>query len=279
MIIRIYIFLFLFASCDQNTDYDKSSKLALKSDTLLSQNKLDEAETIITQAISLDSSNHIDYNNLGILRMKRGLPKEQIIESFIKSMTIKPDYGAAIYNLANFYYEIKDYSNSIAFCTKYLVIARNEKEIKNDISRIYTIRSESKNLKFQFFEALVDSDSAIILNPNSFWAYKERGSAYRQLHQYDEAIKNYSKALEINPGYAQAYNGLAICYDDSKIDLNKAIQNYTKAITLDPQSAAFVYNRGACLYDNGFRNKALPDFRKADSLGKPEAKYYLKKYY
>ena len=193
-------------------------------------------------------------------------------------MTINPYYETAVYNLANFYYDTKDYPSTIIFCTKYLALTKNKRETANDISHIYTIRSESKNLKRLFVEALIDSDSAITLNPNSYWAYKERGSAYRQLHQYREAIKNYSKALEINPGYAQAYNGLAICYDDGKIDFRKAVQNYTKAVELDPQSAAYIYNRGAFFYDNGFKEKALPDLRKADSLGKSEAKSYLKKY-
>lgn len=274
----ICLFLPFVLSCNNKPQYNKSLNLALKSDTLLLQNKLDEAETIIAEAIRLDNSNHIAYNNLGVLRRKRGMTHQEIIEPFVKSLTIRPDYETAVYNLADFYYHLKDYKNSIIYCTKYLVLAKNNNEASNDIAHIYTIRSESKNLDKKFTGAILDSDSALIFNPNSYGAYKERASAYRELRQFDEAIKNYLKAIDIKPDYAQAYNGLGICYDDGKKDLNKALQYYTKAIDLDSQNAIYVYNRGACLFDNGLKEKALSDLRKADSLGKQEAKSYLEKY-
>jgi protein O-GlcNAc transferase len=273
-----YFLLFIATACNSTNQRDKSLMLALKSDTLIEENKLDEADVMVREAIKLDPENYIAYNNLGILRMKRNLSAAEVTEPLLKSLSINPYYETAANNLANYYHEIKDYPNAIIFSTKYLVLARHMRQPKGDISHVYTIRSESENMIKRFREAILDSDSALTYNPSSFWAYKERGSAFRQLYFHDEAIKNYMKALEINPTFAQAYNGLAICYDDGKIDFNKALLNYTKAIELDPKSGTYVYNRGACLYDNGFKEKAFLDFKKADSLGKSEAKFYLKKY-
>jgi tetratricopeptide (TPR) repeat protein len=274
----IYIILIFMTACSSKDERDKSLTLALRSDTLIEENRLDEAEIIINEAIKLDKENHIAYNNLGILRIRQNLSSELVLEPLIKSLSINPYYEMAAYNLANYYHEIKDYPNAIIFCTKYLVLIRNSKEATGNISHIYAIRSESKNIGKQFHEAILDSDSALSYNPNSFGAYKERGSAYRELRQFDEAIRNYSKAIDINPDYAQAYNGLAICLDNGKKDFNGALQYYTKAIDLDSQSATYIYNRGACLFDNGFKDKALPDLIKADKLGKQEAKSYLEKY-
>ncbi len=36
--------------------------------------------------------------------------------------------------------------------------------------------------------------------------YNNRGNAYVEKGQYDQAILDFNKALEINPGYAEAYN-------------------------------------------------------------------------
>jgi len=275
---RFIPILFLLVSCTDKSQSNKSFALALKSDTLIIQNRLSEAEQVIKEAIHLDSSNYIAYNNLAIVRIKTNSPSEKVVDAFTKSLAINPYYATALFSLTNFYYDKKDYSNAIIYSTKYLSILKKGSESDSDISRLYTIRAESRNMKKEFDEALLDSDSALNYNKNSYWAYKERGSAYRQLNLYTDAITNYSKALDINPAYAQAYNGLAICYDDAKIDFNKALINYTKAIELDPKNGTYVYNRGACLYDNGFKEKARPDFIKADSLGKFEAKSYLKKY-
>jgi len=271
------LFLFL-VSCADKSQSNKSFALALKSDTLIIQNRLSEAEEVIQEAIRLDSSNYIAYNNLAIVRIKTNSPSENVVAAFTKSLAINPYYATALYSLTNFYHDKLDYSNAIIYSTKYLNLFKKGSESDSDISRLYTIRAESRNMKGEFNEALLDSDSALSYSTNSYWAYKERGSAYRQLHLYNDAIKNYLNALDINPTYDQAYNGLAICYDDGKIDFNKAIINYTKAIELAPKSGTYIYNRGACLYDNGFKEKARPDFIKADSLGKVEAKSYLKKY-
>lgn len=275
----IFVFLLiLITSCGANNNYRESIDLALSSDSLLLQDRLDEAEILIAQAIKLDSNNHIAYNNLGVLKRKRGLSNKEVVEPFLKSLTISPDYQTAIYNLADFYSHIGDYSNSIVYCNRFLNIGKRNNEPANDMARIYTIRSEANNTKNQFLNAILDSDSALTLNPDSYWAYKERGSAYRELHKFDQAIENYMKAIEIKPDFAQAYNGLALCYDNGKKDLKMALQNYDKAISLNPESATYLYNRGACLFDNGFKEKALSDLIKADELGKREAKTYLQKY-
>lgn len=275
----IPILLLLLVSCTDKSQSNKSFALARKSDTLINQNRLSEAEQVIQEAINLDSSNYIAYNNLAILGIKTNSHPKKVVDAFTKSLTINPYYATAFYNLTNFYYAKHDYSNAIIYSTKYLNLFRNGSDSNSHISHLYTIRAESRNLKGEYIEALLDSDSALNYSTNSCWTYKERGSAYRQLHLYDDAIINYLKALDINPTYAQAYNGLAICQDEGKLDFNEAIINYTKAIELDPKSGTYIYNRGACLYDNGFKEKARPDFIKADSLGKIEAKSYLKKYF
>jgi tetratricopeptide (TPR) repeat protein len=274
----ILISVLFFTSCNNNHSRPKSFALALRSDTLIEQDKLSEAEIVIAESLALDSANYIALNNLGMLRMKRHLSPKEVVDPVLKALSINPSYETAAHNLANYYYEIKDYSSAINFCTQYLAIAKFKRDPAGDISRIYTIRCESKNMGKRFYEAIEDSDSALSYNANSYWAYKERASAYRQLGLYTEAIRNYLKALEINSNYAQAYNGLAICYDDGKISFDKAILNYSRAIELEPHSGTYIYNRGACLFDNGFKEKARADFLKADSLRKPEAKSYLKKY-
>ncbi len=43
-------------------------------------------------------------------------------------------------------------------------------------------------------------------------AYYNRGIAYHKKGQYNRAIQDYDKAIEINPQYADAYNNRGVVY-------------------------------------------------------------------
>lgn len=267
------------SSCCQN-DQSKNIKESLHysflSDSLINLGAFPEAGLTINKALELDPNNYVAYNNLGILYTKLNKPKEEILAAFLKSVSINPDYLMGIFNLANYYHETGDYRNSIKYCDQYVELANNGNS--NNLAHILALRGEDKNYLGDYQNAINDLENALKLNPNDAAAYKELGSSYRNLDAYDEAIKYYSKAIELKPDYSQAYDGRGICYDDGLNDFEKALSDYSKAIELNPKSGTYFFNRGALLFDNNLRKEALPDLKKADSLGKVDAKEYLKKY-
>ncbi|MBW5398273.1 tetratricopeptide repeat protein, partial [Brachyspira pilosicoli] len=50
-------------------------------------------------------------------------------------------------------------------------------------------------------EAIKDYDKAIELNPNNGAFYNNRGVSKENLEEYNEALKDYKKALELDPNY------------------------------------------------------------------------------
>jgi len=91
--------------------------------------------------------------------------------------------------------------------------------------------------------AIKDYDRAIALNPNDTAAYNNRGLAYADLNKHERAIKDYDKAIALNPALAEAYSNRGLAY----AELNKyerAIEDYDKAIELNPNYAAAYGNRG-----------------------------------
>ena len=78
-----------------------------------------------------------------------------------------------------------------------------------------------------------DYTKAIELNPNDANAYNERGVLHYAIDKYPEAIADYTKAIEINPKYVFAYFNRGLIYQDLK-KYEEAIADYTKAIELDP---------------------------------------------
>ena len=80
--------------------------------------------------------------------------------------------------------------------------------------------------------------------------------------EFDEAVKEFSIALEKNPDHAMAHLGLAITY----MQMNKnqeAMSEFNRTIALAPEMAATYADRGV-LYDRmGEYEKALADYRRA----------------
>ena len=54
------------------------------------------------------------------------------------------------------------------------------------------------------------------------------GAVFAGEGKFYEAIKNYKKAIKINPNYAQGYNNLAVALQKLE-KLNEAVENYKKA--------------------------------------------------
>jgi tetratricopeptide (TPR) repeat protein len=66
--------------------------------------------------------------------------------------------------------------------------------------------------------------------------YNIRGIAYGKKGEYDNAIADYTRAIEIDPNDAWAYCNRGGAYDE-KGDYDKAIADYTQAIEIDPKDA------------------------------------------
>ena len=72
--------------------------------------------------------------------------------------------------------------------------------------------------------------------------YSNQGIEKYEAGNYQGAIDDWSKAIEINPQNAIAYNNRGSAKDDLG-DHQGAITDYTKAIGIDPQNANAYINR------------------------------------
>lgn len=70
------------------------------------------------------------------------------------------------------------------------------------------------------------------------------------MDRWEEAIKSYSRQLEVEGATSKALNNRAFC----KAKLNQfsdAILDYTKAFQVDPGNFHALHNRGICLQRTG----------------------------
>jgi tetratricopeptide (TPR) repeat protein len=103
--------------------------------------------------------------------------------------------------------------------------------------------------------------------------YFYRGVAYYHKAEYDGAIFYFSKAIEINPKDAKAYNNRGLAYD-KKGEHDLAISDYTKALEIDPGDGMAYDNRGAAYFEKGEYEQAILDYSKAIEINPRDAVVY-----
>ena len=94
------------------------------------------------------------------------------------------------------------------------------------------ITSEEKEQEYE--KAIEDYTKAIELKPDLAIAYNNRGNAYKGKGEFDVAIQDFNKAIELNPQFTIAYNNRGNAYRD-KGEFDVAIQDFNKAIEVNPQ--------------------------------------------
>lgn len=93
-------------------------------------------------------------------------------------------------------------------------------------------------------------------------SHTELGSAYYQQNKYGIALDEFNYAVQIDPEYGQAYNGLGLVYaalgEDAKADAN-----FNKAIQVEPKSSESHNNYGIFLCDRKRYDESIPHFLEA----------------
>ena len=101
----------------------------------------------------------------------------------------------------------------------------------------------------------------------------QQGNFLMTLRQIDEAIKSYSRAIELNRYYAEAYNNRGVAYNQNG-EYDFAIADFTKMVELKPNDPLAHRNRGAAHANHGDYGLALSDFDKAIDLNPDDSKVY-----
>ncbi|MBA3704951.1 MAG: tetratricopeptide repeat protein [Bacteroidetes bacterium] len=103
----------------------------------------------------------------------------------------------------------------------------------------------------------------IVKYPDSKIAYNNRGYMYNEFGQYDQAIEDFNRGMQIDPKFFRLYLNRGLSYQRKK-DYQNALADYTKSIELDTSEGQSFFNRGVIYTD--MLNKydlGILDFKRA----------------
>jgi len=146
-----------------------------------------------------------------------------------------------------------------------------EKELSDtgaDKELIDSIRQKSKLVKVV---AIVNASNEVkpknepAAAPPDFSFYEKLGGADVSKGDFDAAVSDYTKAIELNPSAATAFFGRGIAHFNKK-SYDLAIGDYNKLVELTPKNVSAIAKRGEAYEKNGNTDQAVADYKKVIEL-------------
>ncbi len=152
------------------------------------------------EAVTENPDNYDAYVELAVLHWGR---KDPLAEQFYKSaLDISPNGIDALYGLGMFYQTTDKLNDALKTYTHILTIDSTFRSAYYNMGYI-----QYQHLQL-YKEALVNFNNAIKLDPNYYQAIYMRGLCYEARGDVARAKREYGHAIEVNPNYRMAADGL-----------------------------------------------------------------------
>lgn len=134
-----------------------------------------------------------------------------------------------------------NYKNGNLIEAKYLfekvIKVDSKNEHINQLLGIISVQNKEYQKAIEYFGKVIKVNAFNALN------YVNRGNAYLEINDLENAEINYIRALKLDPNYAEAYCYLAVL-QAKKMLFDEAIDNLKKSININPKNFMAYYNLG-----------------------------------
>jgi tetratricopeptide (TPR) repeat protein len=181
-----------------------------------------------------------------------------------------PDNGVALLKLAELYYLVKQYQESITYINKSLRLDETQAKAYHLKGNVYLeIGDTSKAISS--FQTAIEQDNAYVdafydlgmlyglkkdplaldyytnalkISPSHEQSLYARAKFFQDLGKYDDAIRAYTSMVTIITNCEQCHYNLGAIYLDVKKDYTQALEEFSKAIRLNPNYLEAYFARG-----------------------------------
>jgi tetratricopeptide (TPR) repeat protein len=203
---------------------------------------------------------------------------DQALKDYDKALSIDPSLAFVHHNLGSHYFYEGDYEKALEEHSRSVAIDPTR-------SGTWTARAEALTKLGQYGECIISTTRALEVNPEEWFAYTNRAFCNAMLENHSAAIEDYEIFLAhddmnvqtwYNLGYSQYHSGMN----------EEAVTSYSKTLELDPSYYQAYINRGLAYVDLEKYEEALADFNHALEFGdipfaysgRGDAYYGLKEY-
>ena len=181
----------------------------------------DKAITDYTKIIELKPKDASAYNMRGRAWYRIG-NYDKAIADYTKAIEFNPMNDAYYSNRGYAWFEKEDYDRAITDYKKAIELNPKNAEYNDTLKRAMSKKAEQVAAK-------KEKDATV---------YNKRGIAWYEKKNYDKAIADFTKAIDLNPKEGAYYHNRGDAWFN-KEDYDRAIANFTKAVELDPKNTKY----------------------------------------
>jgi tetratricopeptide (TPR) repeat protein len=119
-------------------------------------------------------------------------------------------------------------SERVGACTR---VIESGKVDRRDLAGAYNWRAEAYRILKQYELALADYGRSIEINPDSVYAYANRAEVYRMQGKFELVVQDTTQAIRIDPALNASYAIRGLAYEKMG-DLARARADFDKALAL-----------------------------------------------
>ncbi len=230
-------------------------------------------------AESRDTPVGLDVENLAQPKTLRLSPlKDHVVEAvlaesnhFVFQQPLAEDVGTlGLFIRAIVHYDRDDYAEAV----HELSVILDEGGPENLTSQVLLTRGNANLVQRKPRDAIEDYSRALQINPTFAQAYTNRGIAYSDLGQQSRAIEDYARAIQVNSRETAAYLDRGVSYA-ALGNHQMAIEDYTRALRIDPREAVAYLDRGVSHAAQGNHQRAIEDYGQALRINPRDSTAYL----
>jgi TolB-like protein/Tfp pilus assembly protein PilF len=188
---------------------------------------------------------------------------------YLEALKYDSTFARAYTGMAQVYWD-KHYWKTLFskdFLDSVLILANKALSFDNQLSEAYVFRGQYYLQKRKSDEAIKEFDKALQLNPNDWMAFKGRGDLYHRNNDFVESIKNYNKAISLHPDTELPIllSSLSLVYTLAGFR-DQAVHYIKEKIKLDKDSLIFYSSLGFIEETNGNYENALHLYKRCYTL-------------
>ena len=230
----------------------------------LNANNYSKSVEYFQKAITKDSAN--DYAYYGLAKAYRGLEiNEKAGEMYEKAIALNPEktlysneYGEFIAALYNQNTEVADDLPEISLSDDGQLVNNNPDLLKKNKDLI--LLGDENYRKKDYEEALKNYQSALDINPSDEVTLLKMGNIYKLKNDNKNAAEFYKRSIVVKPDYTDGWFNLGLVYANEN-NITEAKNSFNRVIEADPQYAYAYYALAIAAETEKNKTEALKNYK------------------
>lgn len=171
----------------------------------------DKAISILKEGLRKNPENVNLMSSLGIMLAESGHTDEAI--TLLQYCLKRDEYDPEIYNfLGVAYFKSGKFKIALNHYKRVLEMDHNYAPVYNNIGTLYLVFYQQNKDDRAYNLAMQNFNQALEIDPRLYSALNGRGSAYYFKNNFNKAVTDWKKAIEVKPKFAEPYFNIGIIY-------------------------------------------------------------------